>query len=154
MTNPSIAGSEAPAHKPERSAGDPLVEPVEPYGISLMWRLQHLLRSHPSTIPAVVLALSVLVFGALVGGRFFQPFNLSLILQQVTVIGCVGVAQTLVVLTAGIDLSVGAIMVLCSVVMGKLAVIAGVPAPLAVAIGLGTGALTGFINGFLVSRIK
>jgi fructose transport system permease protein len=154
MTNPSIAESEAPAHKPERSAGDPLVEPVEPYGISLMWRLQHLLRSHPSTIPAVVLALSVLIFGALVGGRFFQPFNLSLILQQVTVIGCVGVAQTLVVLTAGIDLSVGAIMVLCSVVMGKLAVIVGVPAPLAVAIGLGTGALTGFINGFLVSRIK
>ena len=69
-------------------------------------------------------------------------------------IGCVGVAQTLVVLTAGIDLSVGAIMVLCSVVMGKLAVIVGIPAPLAVGIGLGAGALTGFVNGFLVSRIK
>ena len=154
MTNSSIAGTEAPARKVEPGAGDTVVEPAEPLGITLMWRLQHLLRSHPSTIPALVLTLSVVVFGALVGGRFFQPFNLSLILQQVTVIGCVGVAQTLVVLTAGIDLSVGAIMVLCSVVMGKLAVIVGVPAPLAVAIGLATGALTGFVNGFLVSRIK
>jgi fructose transport system permease protein len=154
MTNPSIAGDDAPARTPELGNGDAVVGPVEPYGVSLMWRLQHLLRSHPSTIPALVLALSVLTFGALVGGRFFQPFNLSLILQQVTVIGCVGVAQTLVVLTAGIDLSVGAIMVLCSVVMGKLAVIVGVPAPLAVGIGLAAGAVTGFINGFLVSRIR
>jgi fructose transport system permease protein len=154
MTNSSIAGNDAPARKPESSTDDAIVEPVEPYGVSLMWRLQHLLRSHPSTIPALVLALSVLTFGALVGGRFFQPFNLSLILQQVTVIGCVGVAQTLVILTAGIDLSVGAIMVLCSVVMGKLAVVVGVPAPLAVCLGLATGAATGFVNGFLVSRIR
>ncbi len=54
--------------------------------------------------------------------KFFHPFNLSLILQQVTIIGIVGIAQTLIILTAGIDLSVGAIMVLSSVVMGKLAV--------------------------------
>jgi fructose transport system permease protein len=123
-------------------------------GATRMWRLQFLLRSHPSMTPAAVLALSIAVFGFLVGERFFAPFNLSLILQQVTVIGCVGVAQTLVVLTAGIDLSVGAIMVLCSVVMGKLAVLAGVPAPLAVIAGLATGAVAGFINGVLVSLVR
>ena len=71
-------------------------------------------------MPFIVLLLGVAVFSVLVGGRFFAPFNLSLILQQVTIIGIVGVAQTLVILTAGIDLSVGAIMVLSSVVMGRL----------------------------------
>ena len=53
-----------------------------------------------------------LVFGCVVGERFFEPFNLSLILQQVTIVGTSASRQTLIVLTAGIDLSVGAIMVL------------------------------------------
>ena len=44
--------------------------------------------------------------------KFFSPFSLTLILQQVAIVGIVGAAQTLVILTAGIDLSVGAIMVL------------------------------------------
>ncbi|MFI5010792.1 MAG: ABC transporter permease [Hyphomicrobiales bacterium] len=154
MTNTSIAGDGTPGREREVGSEEGVVEPVELDDVSPIRRLQHLLHSHPSTIPALVLALSVLTFGMLVGARFFQPFNLSLILQQVTVIGCVGVAQTLVVLTAGIDLSVGAIMVLCSVVMGKLAVLAGVPAPLAVCAGLATGAAAGFVNGFLVSAVR
>ncbi len=85
-------------------------------------RLQHFLHANPTTIPFIVLLLGVLLLRVVVGGRFFAPFNLSLILQQVTIIGIVGIAQTLVILTAGIDLSVGAIMVLSSVVMGQLAV--------------------------------
>ena len=60
-------------------------------------------------------------------GKFFAPFNLSLILQQVTIIGTLGIAQTLIILTAGIDLSVGAIMILSSVVMGRTCVVYGVP---------------------------
>ena len=63
-------------------------------------------------------------------------------------------AQTLIVLTAGIDLSVGAIMVLTSVVMGQMTMHLGVPTPLAILIGIAVGALCGFINGFLVSRVK
>ena len=74
-------------------------------------------------------AWAVLFFSAVVGERFLDPFNLSLIVQQVTIIGILGIAQTLVMLTAGIDLSVGAIMVLCSVVMGKLAVERGRAGP-------------------------
>ena len=87
--------------------------------------------------------------------KFLPPFNLSLVLQQVTIIGIVGIAQTLIViLTAGIDLSVGAIMVLCSVVMGKLAVLVGVPVDLAFRLGLGVGTLCGVINGSLVTRLR
>ena len=88
-----------------------------------------------------VLLLSVAAFGFIVGSRFLSMFNLSLIIQQVTIIGVIGAAQTLIVITAGIDLSVGAIMVLCSVIMGKLAVTIGLPAPVALFVGVAAGGL-------------
>jgi fructose transport system permease protein len=117
-------------------------------------RLHHFLHQYPTAVPFIVLLIGIVLFSALVGGRFFAPFNLSLILQQVTIIGVVGIAQTLIILTAGIDLSVGAIMVLSSVVMGRLAVIAGVPVEIAFGLGLVTGAACGFINGTLVTSLR
>ena len=117
-------------------------------------RLQHFLHTYPTFVPFIVLLTGVVFFAAVVGGKFFAPFNLSLILQQVTIIGIVGIAQTLVVLTAGIDLSVGAIMVISSVVMGRLAVISGVPVPIAFLLGLATGFLCGLFNGTLVAYFK
>ena len=86
--------------------------------------------------------------------RFLDPTNLSLIVQQVMVVGTLGIAQTLVILTAGIDLSVGAIMVLSSIVMAKLSAESGVPGLLALLIGFGVGTICGLINALLVSRIK
>jgi fructose transport system permease protein len=121
---------------------------------SLIGRLHHFLHAYPTAIPGIVLAVGILIFGALVGDRFFTMFNMSLVLQQVTIIAILGIAQTLVILTAGIDLSVGAIMVLCSVVMGKLAVVVGVPVPIAFAAGLLLGMACGFVNGFLVTRLQ
>ncbi|WP_296747192.1 ABC transporter permease [Mesorhizobium sp.] len=119
-----------------------------------MRRLQGFLHKHPASIPFFVLSLGLLVFAVGVGRTFFAPFNLSLVLQQVTIIGTLGIAQTLIVLTAGIDLSVGAIMVLSSVVMGRLAVVFGLPPELAFAIGLLTGTACGFINGLFVALIR
>src|SRR5262245_24765764 len=121
---------------------------------TILRRVQHFLHSHPTAIPAIVLLLGVVLFSIVAGGKFLHPFNLSLVLQQVTIIGFVAVAQSLVVLTAGIDLSVGAIMVLSSVVMGKFAVQLGVPIPLAVAAVLLVGVVCGLINGFLVTRLQ
>jgi fructose transport system permease protein len=123
-------------------------------GKSPLKHLQHFLHGNPTAVPAIVLLLGVLLFSLIVGGRFFHPFNLSLIIQQVTIIGILGIAQTLIVMTAGIDLSVGAIMVLSSVIMGKLAVGAGLPPALAFAIGMAAGAICGFINGFLVTTLR
>ena len=117
-------------------------------------RVQHFLHGFPTAIPFIVLLLGVVLFSALVGKRFFHPFNLSLVLQQVTIIGTVGIAQTLIILTAGIDLSVGAIMVLSSVVMGRLAVLAGVPIEFAFALGLLTGMACGFVNGAFITWLK
>ncbi|MBO0750497.1 MAG: ABC transporter permease [Bradyrhizobiaceae bacterium] len=117
-------------------------------------KLQHFLHAHSTAVPAIVLLLGVAAFGFEVGPRFLSTFNLSLIFQQVTVIGVIGVAQTLIIVTAGIDLSVGAIMVLSSVIMGKLAVVAGIAAPLALLIGVAVGAGCGAINGVLVTSFK
>jgi fructose transport system permease protein len=117
-------------------------------------RVQQFLHVYPTTIPFLVLLLGVIGFAFIAGGRFFHPLNLSLILQQVTIIAMVGIAQTLVILTAGIDLSVGAMMVLSSVVMGRLAVLSGVPVPLAFAAGILTGTACGFANGLVVTRLR
>lgn len=120
----------------------------------LMERIQHALHSNPALVPLIVLVLSILLFAVLVGGRFFSAFSLTLILQQVAIVGIVGSAQTLVVLTAGIDLSVGAIMVLSSVVMGQFTFRYGIPVPISILCGFAVGAAVGFINGFLVARVK
>ena len=68
--------------------------------------------------------------------------------------GIVGAAQTLVILTAGIDLSVGAIMVLCSVVMGQFTFRYGIPAPISILCGFAVGGAIGYINGFLIAKIR
>ncbi len=117
-------------------------------------KAQHFLHGNPTMVPVIVLVASVIIFGLIAGERFFSPFNLSLILQQVSIIGILAAAQSLVILTAGIDLSVAAIMVLMSVISGKLAVELGVPAPLALLIGFGGGIGAGLLNGFLVTKIK
>ena len=121
---------------------------------SALERFQHFLHSSPAAVALIVLVLSIAVFGLILGGKFFSAFTLTLILQQVAIVGIVGAAQTLVILTAGIDLSVGAIMVLSSVVMGQFAFRYGLPPELAVLCGFVVGAFCGFINGVLVARMK
>ncbi|MVT00720.1 ABC transporter permease [Devosia marina] len=121
---------------------------------TMLSRIQHALHSNPALVPLIVLVLSVAVFGALLGTKFFSSFALTLILQQVAIVGIVGAAQSLVILTAGIDLSVGAIMVLSSVIMGQFTFRLGLPPAVAVACGLAVGTFIGFVNGWLVARIK
>jgi fructose transport system permease protein len=112
------------------------------------------LHRYPAISPAVVLVIAIIVFGV-INPRFVAPTNLSLITQQVAVVGTLGVAQTLVILTAGIDLSVGAIMVFASIVIGQVASArphsSAVPALL---VGLVVGLAAGALNGGLVTRIK
>jgi len=75
-------------------------------------------------------------------------------MQQVSIIGILAAAQSLIILTAGIDLSVAAIMVLMAVIAGNLAVYNGVPAPIALIVAFVGGTVAGLINGFLVTKIK
>jgi fructose transport system permease protein len=118
-----------------------------------MQRLQHLLHAHAWLSPAIVLVVSVIVFGA-INSNFIQPRNLSILLQQAAVIAALGLGQTLIVLTAGIDLSVGAAMILVTMIVGSLAGNHGVPDLLAMLIGIGLGLGCGVLNGLLVTRLN
>lgn len=121
---------------------------------TLVERVQYYLHQYPTMVPVIVLALSLVIFGFVAGGRFFSAFNLSLIMQQVSIIGILAAAQSLVIITAGIDLSVAAIMVLMSVIAGNLAVNMGVPPSLSILIGLVGGTAAGMVNGLFVTRFK
>lgn len=116
-------------------------------------QLQSFLHGNPTMVPVIVLVLSVIAF-ALIAPNFLSMFNLSLILQQVAIVGILAAGQSLIILTAGIDLSVAAVMVLISVIMGRLSVEVGVPVPLSILIGLIVGIGTGFVNGALVAKVK
>src|SRR3954451_18219167 len=116
-------------------------------------RVHDILHSNATLGPLFVLALAVVYF-AITADRFLAPANLSLIVQQVMVVGTLGIAQTLVILTAGIDLSVGAIMVLSSIMMAKMSADQGVPGLLALLIGFVVGTACGLLNGSLVTRLR
>ena len=107
------------------------------------------------TLGPFIALLIACVFFATQTDRFLTGENLSLILQQqVMVVGVIAIGQTLIVLTAGIDLSCGMVMALGGIVMAKLAVELGVPVPLAILAGIAVTALFGLLNGLLVTRIK
>ena len=102
--------------------------------------------------PLIALLL-VCVFFTTQSDRFLSGQNFSLIFQQVMVIGTLAIGQTLIILTAGIDLACGTIMALGSIVMTKLAVVNGVPPALALLLGIGSCAAFGLLHGVLVTRI-
>jgi fructose transport system permease protein len=147
--------SDAPQAATASASPRPLetVAEFEPHGGPLT-KVQHFLHQTPAAVPLIVLALSVLVFGLLLGSTFFSPFALTLILQQVAIVGIVAAAQSLVILTAGIDLSVGAIMVFSSVIMGQFTFRYGIPAEISILIGLAAGTLMGTINGVLIAIMR
>ncbi len=136
------------------AAGDSSIASFSVKRKGFLHRLQHFLHAYPTMVPVIVLIVGVLAFGIIAGDRFFSPFNLSLIMQQVSVIGILAAAQSLVILTAGIDLSVAAIMVLMSVIMGNLAVKMGIPSVLAIGVGVLLGTAAGCMNGLMVTRLK
>jgi len=116
--------------------------------------LQGLLHEYPTIIPLIVLLVGIVIFAFAAPGRFLTPLNLSIVLQQVTIVGILAMAQTLIILTAGIDLSVGLIMILCTVVMGRTSVVLGVPLWVAFPLGLVVGFLCGALNGLIVTLLR
>jgi ribose transport system permease protein len=97
-------------------------------------------------------ALILLVIaGALLSDVFLKPTNLVNVLRQIAIIGILGVGMTFVILTSGIDLSIGAIVGFVSVISAML-LKAQVPWPAAVAVGLFAGGFVGALNGFGITR--
>ncbi|WP_457659866.1 ABC transporter permease [Sinorhizobium medicae] len=106
----------------------------------------------PSAGPLLVLFGFCVIF-ALTNPRFLATHNLSIILQQTVVIGALAIGQTLVILTAGIDLAVGAICVLGTIVAGKLANL-GYDPVLSMGIAVLICTAAGFAAGGLVSGLR
>lgn len=115
--------------------------------------LQHLLHRYPALSPAIILVILVVVF-TIVNPRFGNPQTLSLLLQQTAIIAALAVGQTLVILTAGIDLSVGAAAILAALVMAEVSTAGGLPGWLALLVGCCVGLAAGGLNGVLVSRLS
>jgi ribose/xylose/arabinose/galactoside ABC-type transport system permease subunit len=103
---------------------------------------------------ALLLALVVILAGfALAQPAFLKPENLVGILRQSALVGIMAVAMTFVIMTGGIDLSVGPVLALAGLV-AVFALDAGWPLPLALAAALGAGLLVGLLNGGLVAVLE
>ncbi len=95
-----------------------------------------------------------MIFFSVASPYFFTPSNLVSILLSTCVNGVLAIGVTFIIVTGGIDLSIGTTMTFASVVGGITAVNLGFPLPLAVLVCVLTGALVGLISGTLVSRLK
>jgi fructose transport system permease protein len=102
----------------------------------------------------VIALLMACTFFASQSDRFLSGQNFSLILQQVMVVGVIAIGQTLIILTAGIDLSCGMVMALGSIVMTKFAVDLGINPYVAIACGIIVCAAFGVLNGSLITLIR
>jgi len=119
-------------------------------GCSGRWRA--LATRHPelfSLVGLVVLCVAM----ALVTDRFFSWENFSNIGRQVSINAIIAVGMTIVIITGGIDLSVGAVMTL-SMTVAAGAMLSSFPVVISIALGIGTGLLFGAINGALVAYAR
>lgn len=119
---------------------------------TILMRFQSALHKTPSLVPLIVLGCAIMIFTGWLGPRFLP--QMTLVFQQIQIVGILALAQTLVILTAGIDLSIGAIAVFCSVIMGQFTFRYGIPPAVAIGCGLAAGAAIGAVSGWLVTRIK
>jgi fructose transport system permease protein len=122
-----------------------------PRGAAHLGAVARTALTHQIAGPLVALVVAVTVF-SLATSTFWNAGNLSLILQQSEVVGMLALGQTLIVLTAGIDLANGAIMVLGTVVIGRYA-LHGSPL-VALALGAVVCTAVGAVSGGIVARWK
>lgn len=96
----------------------------------------------------------LLLFFSLASDKFLQTANVIGILQATSVNGVLAVAATLVIITGGIDLSVGTLMTFCAVIAGVVLTYWGLPLPLGILAAIATGAACGCISGALIAKMK
>lgn len=132
------------------TAADPPTTPPGPDAPERREAIGRALRN-PLLGPLAALVIAIVIF-TLTTDTFATPRNASLILQQSVVIGTLALGQTLIILTAGIDLANGAIAVLGTIVMAKYVVGGGDPLT-GLLMGLAVTVALGTISGLLVTRL-
>lgn len=105
--------------------------------------------------PFLGLALVILTFSILTGSpeKYLSPFNIRVVLSQTVIVAISAIGMTLIIISGGIDLSVGSTIALSSVVTA-LAVNAGFDPVVAVMSGIMAGAVVGFVNGLVITGLR
>jgi len=98
--------------------------------------------------------IALLIIFSVTSPNFMQISNMIAILQATSVNGVLAIAATLVIITGGIDLSVGTLMTFTAVIAGVVLTNLGMPLPLGIIAAIGSGALCGLCSGTLVSKMK
>ncbi|MGN1381753.1 MAG: ABC transporter permease [Eubacterium sp.] len=104
-------------------------------------------------ISLCMLLVLILLFSILGGHLFFNADNFIEIVRDASVVGIVGVGVTMAIITAGIDLSTGAIMALVAMTMANIYAYTLWPIPVMLLVGLLVGAIAGFINGYVIGYL-
>jgi rhamnose transport system permease protein len=111
------------------------------------WLLRH------ETMLALILLIALIVLGGL-NNRFLTLDNLLNQGRLTTEVGLIALPMTFIIITGGIDLSVGSIVGLCAILLGYSWKNFGFPLPLAIGLSLLVGAAAGFLNGIVITRVK
>lgn len=114
-----------------------------------MGKIRSLFSKNGSLVGLFIIMLVV----TLIDTSFIQISNLANVLRQVSINGLIALGMTFVILTGGIDLSVGSVFALTSAVLAKL-ILSGVNSVVALAITLLLGVILGIINGLLITKGK
>jgi ribose transport system permease protein len=96
----------------------------------------------------------IIVFFSVASGQFFQYDNIVGILIATSVVGVLALGETFVIITGGIDLSVGTVMTLSAVMTGVVITNMGLPLPVGIVAGILTGGTMGLVNGILIARFR
>jgi ribose transport system permease protein len=127
-------------------------------GRSVFDRLRPFALEHRAELAITGSLLVLCVVLTFLSPYFLTSGNIKNLIDQSTVIGIIAAGQLLVILTAGIDLSVGANMAISGVVLAMVVVESGLPPELAIPLGivaaLATGSLVGAVNGMLVGKAR
>jgi len=115
--------------------------------VASRFRSRALLRQYGLVLSFVLLCLAL----TLLSDRFLTPSNLLNVLRQATINGIIAVGMTYVILTSGIDLSVGSILALSTVVAASI-MQSGQPVALALVVGLTLGTIMGLLNGLITAQ--
>src|SRR2546430_1002712 len=103
--------------------------------------------------PILGLALVISIFYVLTPGRYLSPFNLRVVLGQTVIVAIGAIGMTMIIVSGGIDLSVGSVIALTGT-LTAVSLRAGYPPLAAVAAGILLGGFVGLVNGGIITRLR
>lgn len=115
--------------------------------------MKKLFSAHGRELSALIAIVLMFVIFSLIDAIYISGDNIRDIVEQATIYGLMGIGMTGIIISGGIDLSVGSALALIAVVVARQAV-AGVPPAYCLLIGLVLGAVLGLVNGVLVTKFK